>query len=102
MLLVCELHLVQAAGLGASQELRERAGSSGKIQRAAPGAIDGMPEAVRSVPGVQRFRREPRRIRLWLVGELHLTQANLISGSQISTLDHSTDADARQIHPWCL
>ena len=75
MLLVCELHLVQAAGPGASQELRERAGSSGKIRRAAPGAIGGVSEAARSVPGVQRFRREPRLIRLWLVRRAPLAPA---------------------------
>jgi serine/threonine protein kinase len=48
--------------LGASQELRGRAGSSGSMRRAASEAAGGMPEAARRVAGVQRFRGKARRI----------------------------------------
>ena len=59
---VGELHLTKAAGLGASQELRWRAGSSGGNRHAASESVDGVPEATRRVRGTQRCRRKVRRI----------------------------------------
>ena len=61
-LLFSELHLTQAAGLGASEDLRGRAGSSGRNRHAASEAIRGVLEAARRALMMQCFFCEAESI----------------------------------------